>query len=73
MPDRRVEELELEARYRRERLALYRARIYSDRPTTAVRLRELERLSHQADQRLRIARSQSPNLAREARSTQGGA
>ena len=73
MPDRRVEELELEARYRRERLALYRARIYSDRPTTAVRLRELEQLSYQAEQRLRIAWSRSRNLAREAKSTQGGA
>ena len=73
MPDRRVEELELEARYRRERLALYRARIYSDRPTTAVRLRELEQLSYQAEQRLRIAQSRSRNLAREARSKQGGA
>jgi hypothetical protein len=73
MPDRRVEELELEARYRRERLALYRARIYRDRSTTAVRLRELERLSHQADQRLAITRSRSPKLAREAKSIKGGA
>jgi hypothetical protein len=61
MSDRRLEELELEARYRRERLALYRARIYSDRPTTAVRLRELERLSHQVEQRLRNARPRSPD------------
>jgi hypothetical protein len=71
MLERRVEELE--TRYRRERLALYRARIYSDRPTTAVRLRELEQLSYQAEQRLRIAQSRSRNLAREARSKQGGA
>jgi hypothetical protein len=69
MPDRAVQKLELEARYRRERLALYRARIYSDRPTTAVRLRELERLSHQAEQRLRTARSRSPGPTLTSTST----
>ena len=49
-------ELEAEARYRRERLALYRARVYSGQPTTELRLRELERASEGAEQRLRLAR-----------------
>jgi hypothetical protein len=55
----RLDELEADARYRRERLALYRARAYSGQPTTATRLRELERTSDQAEQRLQAARSRS--------------
>jgi hypothetical protein len=51
----RIEELKAEARYHRERLELYRAKVYSDRPTTAVRLQELERISAHADRRLRRA------------------
>jgi hypothetical protein len=53
---RLVEELAAEARYRRERLALYRARIYGSQPTSADRLRKLEQASDYADQRLRDAR-----------------
>lgn len=56
MTDRQVQELEAEARYHRERLALYRARIYGPRPTSADRLRKLEQASNHADQRLRRAR-----------------
>ena len=41
---KRVDDLRAEARYRRERLALYRARSYGDRPTSAAKLRELERV-----------------------------
>jgi hypothetical protein len=48
--------LEAEARYRRERLALYRARVFSSKPTSSVRLRELERTSRAADARLRASR-----------------
>jgi hypothetical protein len=44
--------LEAEARYHRERLGLYRARAYGSDTTTPGRLRELERASAQADQRL---------------------
>jgi hypothetical protein len=51
----RIEELAAEARYHRERLQLYRARFHSSRPTTAIRLRELERLSEYANRRLRRA------------------
>jgi hypothetical protein len=47
--------LEAEARYHRDRLALYRARVLSARPTSAARLRELQRISTAADARLRHA------------------
>jgi hypothetical protein len=48
--------LETEARYHRERLALYRARMQGSHPTSAVRLRELESAAAAADDRLRTAR-----------------
>ena len=44
--------LEAEARYHRDRLALYRARVYANKPTSATRLRELERTAAAADARL---------------------
>ncbi len=44
--------LEAEARYHRDRLALYRARVHSAHPTSVGRLRELERISALADARL---------------------
>jgi hypothetical protein len=47
--------LEAEARYHRDKLALYRARIVSSKPTSPYRLRELERTSRAADARLRAA------------------
>jgi hypothetical protein len=56
MTDRLVEELEAEARYQRERLALYRAKAYGPQPTSADRLRKLEQASEYADLRLRKAR-----------------
>jgi hypothetical protein len=45
----------MEARYRRERYDLYRAKMYGPRPTTMARLRELERAHQGADARLRHA------------------
>jgi hypothetical protein len=48
--------LAAEARYHRDRLALYRARIVSSKPTSPSRLRELEQTSRAADARLRAAR-----------------
>jgi len=50
------ERLEAEARYHRERLALYRARVFNSKPTSPGRLRELERASEAADARLRASR-----------------
>jgi predicted component of type VI protein secretion system len=53
-----VDQLEAEERYHRERLALYRARSYSSRPTSPTRLRELGRIWEAAKARLTHARSQ---------------
>ena len=53
-----IEELQAEARYHRERYALYRAKMYGPRPTTLTRLRELERVHQGADARLRRALQQ---------------
>jgi hypothetical protein len=60
--DRRYERERLrdEARYRRERLELYRARLYSGRATSHGRLRELQRASDGAAARLRRAEAAAP-------------
>jgi len=50
-----LEQLRAEARYRRERYDLYRARVYSGKPTSDARLRELQRASEAAEARLRAA------------------
>jgi hypothetical protein len=50
-----IEDLRAEARYHRERLDLYRAKMYGLRPTTMTRLRELERIHQGAEARLRRA------------------
>ena len=47
-----LELLDAEARYHRDRLALYRAREYAGKPTTTMRLRELERTAAAAEARL---------------------
>lgn len=57
-PSHDIEQLEAQARYHRERLDLYRARIHSSRPTTAAGLRERERLCEHAERRLRRAQAQ---------------
>jgi hypothetical protein len=54
-----VARLKAEARYHRERLALYRARAYGSDTTTPRRLRELERAAVQAEERLRTVREKS--------------
>jgi hypothetical protein len=50
-----LEQLRDEARYRRERLELYRARLYSGRAISQDKLRELQRASDGAAARLRRA------------------
>ena len=56
MPSDLMEQLLAEARYARERYDLYKARVYGgSRPTSLVRLRELERSSEAAEARLRHA------------------
>jgi hypothetical protein len=59
----RLEDLREEARYRRERIALYKARVYGGRVHSQVKLRELERASEGAEARLRRAE----NAASDAR------
>ena len=61
MTDHLLEELEAEARYHRERLALYRAKINNGRPTTELRLRELKRASDYSQLRLGDAKRAAPN------------
>ena len=49
------EQLREEARYRRERLELYRAKLYGGRAISQTKLRELQRASNGAEARLRRA------------------
>jgi hypothetical protein len=55
LPAPDLQEVEAQARYHRDRLALYRARVLSAKPSSAARLRELQRISTAADARLRDA------------------
>ena len=55
LPAPDLQELEAQARYHRDRLALYRARVLSAKPASAARLRDLQRISAAADARLRHA------------------
>ena len=55
LPAPDLQQLEAQARYHRDRLALYRARVLSAKPASAARLRELQRASAAADARLRHA------------------
>ena len=52
-------DIEAQADYHRERLALYRARMQGPHPTSLGRLEELERASSAADERLRTAQRQA--------------
>ena len=52
---RRVEQLRAEAGYHRQRLDLYRARLYGGRALSRARLEEFERASDAAAARLRQA------------------
>jgi hypothetical protein len=54
------EQLRDEARYRRERLDLYRARLYGGRAANQGKLRELQRASDGAAARLRRAEAAAP-------------
>ena len=61
----RLDELREEARYRRERLELYRARMYGGRAHSEHRLREYERASEDASARLRRAEEQHSGSSAE--------
>jgi hypothetical protein len=55
----RLEDLREEARYRRERLELYKARLYGGRARRQDKLRELQRASDGAAARVRRAEAQA--------------
>jgi hypothetical protein len=59
MDAQRLELLRAEARYARERYDLYRQKVYSLRPTSPARLRELELASQAAEERLARARQET--------------
>jgi hypothetical protein len=54
-PEPTIEQLKAEARYHRDRFALYRARALTGRDTTQMRMRELERAADSAAARLERA------------------
>jgi hypothetical protein len=56
LPHPDLTQLEAEARYHRDRLALYRGRVLSAKETSPQQLRRLERAAATADERLRHAR-----------------
>jgi hypothetical protein len=55
----RIQDLEREASYHRDRYRLYRAKVHGPRATSAGRLEALRRTSEAAEGRLRRAREQS--------------
>jgi hypothetical protein len=56
----RLDRLAAEARYHRQRLDLYRARLYGGRPLSPARLEEFQRASDAAATRLRQATDAAP-------------
>jgi hypothetical protein len=52
-----LSDLEAQARYHRDRLALYRARMQGGHPTSTTRLAELEKAASAAAERLRTTRA----------------
>lgn len=61
-----LDELRAQARYARQRYQLYKARDYSQRPTSPKRMRELEQASEGAEARLRAAQAEERRRARTA-------
>ena len=61
----RLDELREEARYRRERLELYKARMYGGRARSESQLREYERASEGASARLRRAEARLSSSSAE--------
>jgi hypothetical protein len=59
LPD--LSELEDNARYHRDRLALYRAKMQGPKATSLARLHELERAATAAEERLTAARRRTPS------------
>ncbi len=64
----RLDDLRAQAEYARQRYQLYKAKSYGLRPTSTVRMRELERAAARAQARLEAAETQ----ARSAGERQAG-
>ncbi len=62
---RRIEELQDEARYHRQRYDLYKAKAYGSRPTSVSRLNDLERRCRGSEARLRQALRDNENPPEE--------
>ena len=58
MTDEQLQDLRSRARHARQRFDLYKAKAYGPRPTSASRLRELQRECEAAEQRLQAAESE---------------
>ena len=59
-----IDDLRAQARHNRDRFELYRARSFGSRPTDEGRLRELQRVSEQAAERLRFAEAEERRVSR---------
>ena len=59
MPTDHLDALRADSRYARERYRLYKAKAYGQRPTSPVRLRELQRAHELAEERLRFAEAEA--------------
>jgi hypothetical protein len=53
-----LEDLRTQAQYARQRYQLYKAKTYGQRASSPARLRELERISEQAEARLHFAETE---------------
>ena len=67
----RLDELRMQAQYARERYDLYKARAYGARPTSATRMRELERECARAEAAVRFAEAEAKRAAAEAQHATG--
>jgi hypothetical protein len=61
-----IEDLAAEARYHRQRMDLYRARMYGPGDTSPAHFRELRRTWELADQRLKTARAEAAARVKQA-------
>ena len=55
----RLDELQAQAQYARQRYDLYKAKAYGPRLTSAARMRELEREASRTEANLRFAKAQA--------------
>jgi hypothetical protein len=67
----RLDELRMQAQYARQRYDLYKAKAYGPRPTSAARMRELERECARAEASLRFAEAEAKRAAADAHQATG--